>query len=588
MRTTLQLALAVCLLGVAIAFAETTAVAETTADQRVILASIRLEGTLPESGGQASLFGEPQVDFRTVLDRLGSAAKDSRIDAILLRIRSPQIGRGKIDELRAAIIKVRGSGKKVYAEVHSAMAAGYLVATACDEIIMPPSGSLIVPGVRAEVMFYKGLLDKLGVKADMIQVGKFKGAAEPYTRNEMSDEFRAQFDSLLDDYYEQLVETIATSRDLPQDKVKELLDVGLFSAADAKAAGLIDHVAYDDEMRITLRDAMGARRLAVVRDYGKEKEAAGGSGLAGLTMLLDKMMGAPEDESETGSPKIAVIYAEGPIMTGESSATLMGGQTVGGETLVKALRKASANGDVKAIVLRINSPGGSALASDLIWREVVRIKKPIVASMGDTAASGGYYIAMGADRIYATGGTLTGSIGVVGGKMALSGLMEKFGVHTDVVYRGKNSGAFSMLEPFSDSERGAMLRMMEQTYSQFTSKVAEGREMDLAKVETLAQGRVFTGRQAVANGLVDEIGTFADAVAAAKELGGLGADEKVDLLILPKQKTLFEQMLGSGVGVSAAQALPAELARPLAEVETLRQLFAEPSVAIMPWRMEIK
>jgi protease-4 len=252
---------------------------------------------------------------------------------------------------------------------------------------------------------------------------------------------------------------------------------------------------------------------------------------------------------------------------------------------------------VKAIVLRIDSPGGSALASDLMWREITRIEKPIVASMGDTAASGGYYIAMGCDQIYAEAGTLTGSIGVVGGKVAVGGLFDKVGVNTQVISRGKNAGLMSPMTKFSDDERRVWKAMMDDVYRQFTSKAAAGRKMDLDKLDKLAGGRVWTGRQAKENGLVDELGTLRDALKAAKVAAGMGEDEKAELLILPKPQNFFDELFGgtsamSGVNASGVksgvEALAPGMSRYLGDVETIRRLFTEPGVLIMPYRVDIR
>jgi protease-4 len=285
----------------------------------------------------------------------------------------------------------------------------------------------------------------------------------------------------------------------------------------------------------------------------------------------------------------------GIIMPGESTSGLFEA-TLGGDTLVKALREAEEDDKVVAIVLRVNSPGGSALASDLVWREVTRIKKPIVASMGDMAASGGYYISMGADKILAEPRTLTGSIGVVGGKMALGGLFGKVGIKTEIISRGKNSGLESMDRPFTDSEREAWLKIMKDIYKQFTTKAAEGRKMEIAQLESLAQGRIFTGRQAAANKLVDQLGTLDDAVAEAKKLAGIDESETVERLILPEPKSFIEELLmGPSVEARATLKLKQELSATLPglldvldDASRLPQLFREPGVTVLPFRARIR
>jgi len=244
---------------------------------------------------------------------------------------------------------------------------------------------------------------------------------------------------------------------------------------------------------------------------------------------------------------VAVIHVLGEIVEGRGRAGMLGGEAAGAETIIKAIRQAAEDESVAALVLRIDSPGGSALASDLIWRELERLEKPVVASLSDTAASGGYYIAVAADRIVAAAGTLTGSIGVVGGKIAVGPALDRFGVHTDVVSRGRNAGWLSAQQPFKEHEREAFLATMQDIYRLFTSKVAQGRQLDQEHLETLAEGRVFTGRMAHQVGLVDRLGTLNDAVAEAAELAGLTGTEKVERLLLPEPRGLFDEFLGVGV-----------------------------------------
>jgi protease-4 len=558
-------------------------------------ARFALESDLPEGAGQGGLFGDFAPSLHKVIERIDRAGKDAKIHGIVLRLQSPAMGSGKVAELRAAIARARKAGKKVYALVDDVSNGDYLLATACDEIIMPPSGSVTISGVRAEVTFYKDLLEKLGVKADMLQVGDFKGAAEPYTRSEMSPEFRKQFEAVVDDLYNYMIDTVAAERKLDRGRVKDLLDEGLFTAAAAKEAGLIDRVAYEDEFRASLKEQSKADEIKLVDDYAKQKMDVDFSGIGGMVKLMEMMSGGSAKRSSGKGKKIAVVYAVGVIMPGESMSGLFA-SALGGDTLVKALREAEEDAKVAAIVLRVDSPGGSALASDLVWREIVRIKKPIVASMGDTAASGGYYISMGADKIVAEPATLTGSIGVVGGKMALRGLFDKVGIKTEVISRGKNSGWESMDSPFSESERQAWLNIMKEIYKQFTAKAAEGRKMEVTALEALAGGRIYTGRQAVANKLVDQLGTLDDAVAEAKKLAGIDEKEQVERLILPEPKGLLEELLmGPSVEAKMKTGFAHELKTVaprlfdvLDDASSLPRLFSEPAVTVMPFRMRIR
>jgi protease-4 len=564
-----------------------------TAEKNIRLALFPIRGSFPETSAQAGLFGDLETTLNGLIDRLTKAAKDKKIAGIILKIRGPAIGRGKVDELRGAIFRARKAGKKVYADVEMATATDYLIACACDEIVMPPAGSLLVTGVRVEVNFYKGLLDKIGAKAEILQVGDFKGAGEPYTRAEMSPELKKQYRSIVDDLYAQLVTHIATGRNMEPQRVRELLDSGLFMAEDAKNAGLIDRVAYENELKTAIQLEHQAQKLTIIKNYGKKKIDTDFSGFAGMMKLMNLLMKSSSDTSHGNDDQIALVYAVGAIMTGEGKAGLLGGKIVGADTVIKALQKAENEERVKAIVLRVDSPGGSALASDLIWHQVRQCKKPVISSMGDVAASGGYYICMGADRIFAQAGTLTGSIGVIGGKIAVGNSFQKLGITTDVVSRGKNSGVFSILTPFTPAEKDVLWKMMREIYRQFTSKAAESRKMELKDLQALAEGKIYTGKQAEQIGLVDDVGTLHDAITAAKKAAGLAEDQKVDLLILPETKSLFEelfsgQIIDTRIQINGLENLAQQWTAPLAEVEILQQLFRQPVQTMLPYRIKIR
>ena len=557
------------------------------------VAALTIRGSLPESAGQLGLFGQIESNLAELIRRLDQAARDDDIRAVVLEIRNPTIGRGKLQELRSALQRIRRSGKRVVAELQMGQAADYLLACACDEIVMPESGSLTIPGVRAEVTYFKGFFDKLGIQADMMQVGDFKGAAEPYTRHEMSPAFRQQYEMLLDDVYGQMVEAIAADRELDPTKVRALVDVGLFTPDDALKAGLIDRVCYGDQKSGYLKESLGVDSIKWVRNYGKKKVDSDFSGMLGMMKLMDMLLGGESSQRRSSRKKIAVVYASGMIMPGSSAASLFGGEVLGSDTIVKAIREAAADKTVVALVLRVDSPGGSALASDLIWRAVRQCEKPVIASMGDVAASGGYYISMGCDRIFAEAGTLTGSIGVVGGKISLQGLYGKLGITTDVISRGKNSGLVSSESPFTDSERAVWKKMMGEVYRQFVEKAAEGRSLSIAQIEELAGGRVWTGRQAKKRGLVDETGTLRDAIVAAKRSANLSADDKVELLILPRPTNFFDQLLSGEAAIhmpvdGTASRLAPELAKLAEKAQQIVDLFREPVVLLTPHLITIR
>lgn len=588
--------------GLVLALAAPAVAADKDADAKTrTFAHIEVHGSYPEGSGAPGLFGEMLETLTTGIKRLDKAAKDDDLTGVVLHIHGPEIGWAKLHEFREAVKRVRASGKTVTAWMESGSTKDYLLAAACDKIVLPESGMLMLLGLRAEVTFYKNLFDMIGVQPQMMQIGEYKAAGEPYMRTEMSPAFREEMDAILDDYYRQIVSTISEGRKLDEEKVKSIIDLGLCTANDAKELGLVDFVAYEDDIKTMLKAEKKEADVKIVMNYGKKKIDTDFSGLNGMITFMNLVMGIEDKPRKSKADKIAIINAIGPIMSGKSQSDLFGGEVMGSATMVKAIRQARDDATVKAIVLRIDSPGGSALASDIMWHELQTVKKPIIASMGDVAASGGYYIAMGADKIFAEPGTLTGSIGVVGGKMALEKLYAKIGITTTVLQRGKNSGVMSLTTPFSDSEKVVLQKMLEDIYGQFTSKAAKGRKMDVEKLQSLAKGRVYTGAQAKELNLVDELGTLDDAVVAAKTAAGLGEKDRVERLMLPKPVSPFEQLLGplepetrSNIGLadslwrSVLQRIPSELAAPLRELSVMDLLAKEKVLTVMPYRIDVK
>ena len=565
-----------------------------SATEKLRFAVFSIQGQLTEGAQAAVPFGNLEATLGKLIKRIDKAAKDDQITGLILKIRSPSIGRAKIDELRAAIKRAREAGKKVYADLQMATTSDYLIACACDEIILPPAGSLIVTGVRIEVTFYKEMLQKIGAKADILQVGDFKGAGEVYTRSEMSPELKKQYESLATDFYDQILTTIASDRGLPQEQVIQLIDEGLFMASDAKSRGLIDRVAYRTDWDAFLKKkSPSGGEIELLDHYGEKQVDTDFSGFAGMMKFINLLMGQSGKTTSGGESQIAIVYVVGAIIPGKSTNTLMGNKIVGSETIIKAIRTAEKNKRVKAIVLRVDSPGGSALASDLIWNEVRNCKKPVIASMGDVAASGGYYVAMGAKTIFADEGTLTGSIGVVGGKVALENTFQKLGITTDVVSRGENSGIFSLLKPFSETEREALGTMMKNIYQQFVTKAALSRQMNKKQMEPLAEGKVYTGRQAKTLGLIDNLGGLHEAILAAKKAGGLEAEDEIDLLLLPKPKSFLEEIFGDeSIKSQSPQISLKNISLPwirlLAEAEVLSLLFRHPVQALLPCQISVR
>lgn len=562
---------------------ETPATRKTRADW----AEITLKGSYPESTQLPGLFGDLIEGLGTCMDRLHQAARDKSIRGVLLRIEGVEIGWARLNELQSAIAEVRASGKPVWASMDDAGNKDYLLATACDRILMPESGTLMLTGLQAEVTFYKNLFDKLDIKADMLRVGAFKSAAEPYTRTEMSDEFREEMEVILDDYYASMVNQISMARKLSDESVKGIIDEGLISVPRAKELGLIDNVAYEDQLVTLIAGGDGSLDVRIREDYRKKQMSTE----LDIFSLMELLAGGSSDSGST-RPRIAVLRLEGAIVSGSDPMSLFSESSINSDKIVPLIHKLAADDNVKAIVLRVDSPGGSALASDLIWRALEASGKPIIASMSDTAASGGYYISMGADTIFAEPGTLTGSIGVIGGKIAFDGLLKKVGVTTSVIRRGKNSGVMSITESFSDSEREAMQQMLNQTYEQFTRKAAAGRKMDHAALEALARGRVYTGRQAKEIGLVDELGTLADAIAHARKLVGDEAG-KLELEDLPRPQSPLQMLMGESAEEKQpfevwAQLLPVSARPALKHLSTLRLIADEPILMLMPFDVRLE
>lgn len=575
---------------------------EVSDTQATIVAHIKLSGNLSEAPvPDETLFGPPQENLLIKLNRIKKAAKDPKVAALYVEIGSLEgVGFGKLNEVRQAIHGFHKSGKKTFAYAESLGMKEYLVGMACDELYIPESGSLELYGMRAEVTFYKNTLELLKLKADVLKMGAYKSAVEPFISDKMSPENREQITALLDDNYQNSLIGIMVksrpSRKWTAAQVEQIIDQGPFPAKKAVKLGLIDGLAYEDEFEAGLAKKLGVEATKIEKNYAKPKAAE--LDFSNPFALLSALGNAKKTRTSK-NPKIAVIYAIGGIASGKSSVDpMMGGETVGSDTIIAAIRKAEKDTTVKAIVLRIDSPGGSALASDVMWRAIIQCKKPVVASMGDVAASGGYYIAMPTKKIYAEPGTITGSIGVFGMKLVTGGLTEWGGMKTEVIARGKNSGVASSTFPWSASERKALTEYIEETYDQFIDKTLAGRNAAGAKLTRegllkIAGGRVWTGRQAKENGLVDELGTLRDAIAGAKKFAGIDPKEEMELLILPKSTSFFEKLL-EGEESLPFTSLVAELAKvpgvgpALKSAGFLLRTQKDPIKALMPLQVEFK
>ncbi len=468
------------------------------------------------------LLGSRPLAVHDFWANLRKAKVDDRIQAVVLRLGLMQCDWAKANEMREAVLDFRRSGKKVYAVIEEApdFDMEYFLATGCDRIILHPLGWLGVNGLGGYVPFLKGALDKAGIRAEFEHVEEYKTAYNMFTEKGFTPAHREETESYYGDLFAQYVAAAAKARGKTEAEFRALVDQGFFQGERAKAAGLVDDCLYEDELQDLLR--RGGRTVAAVGfdDYTRVKPAS-----LGL---------------ETGPHTVALVYAVGTIVTGESLAPVMGGATV-----ARWIRMARTDPGVKAIVLRIDSPGGSSVGSDVIWREVAlaRKAKPVIVSMSDVAGSGGYWIAMPATKIVAAPQTLTGSIGVLAGKFSIDGLLAKLGVTAEKVAFGDKADAFSVFRPFTADERRALKTEILWTYEQFLTRAAEGRKLARDQVDAVGKGRIWTGRQAKDLGLVDELGGLTLAIGLAKKESGIDADEEVRLDVWPRKRTFWQSLL---------------------------------------------
>ena len=477
-----------------------------------------------------SQLGGPSTTLASVVGTLRMAAADDRIRAVVLAPSPQPLQWGMAQEVRDAVAAFRESGKRIVAYLEYGGSQAYYLAAACDEVFLAPTSTLDLVGVAWYELFARDALDKLGAYPDMLHAGDFKTAANIYTEQTFTPEHREMTEALTHDFFDQLALGVARGRRMLIGDMRALIDDGPFLPGDALARGLVDGLLYEDELLERLAEGDAPVERLSLADYRRVDPASLGLG---------------------DGPRLAVVHVVGAIVHGESA-----GGTAGAATLMKAVRAAREDEDIEAIVVRINSPGGGAIASDLIWREIVLAgeEKPVVASMSDLAASGGYYVAMPADVIVAQPGTLTGSIGVVGGKLALGGAFDKLGVAVEEVSAGRMAGINSPVDPYSDAGRERVQQIIDAFYEEFLARAAEGRGMTRDAVHAVGQGRVWTGRQAHDLGLVDELGGMDAAVAAAKRLAGIEADREVTLVQYPRPRTFFET-LSEGLEIRAGASL---------------------------------
>ena len=534
----------------------------------------RLSGDLPDYVAPDPLeeaLGKSTLDLKRVRENLEKAAVDKRIKAVVLRPELFNGGFGQLQEMFAMLQTFRStSRKKVYAYLGAdfSFTRDYYLACASDSIIMAPDASLFLTGVRSEVTFYKDFFKKIGVEAQFLRIAEYKNAPDVYTRNNMSPFHRQVLKEVIDQYYNDIVKTISQSRNIPAQQIEHLINnVSGFSAKEALKFGLVDTLAYFSQLSTGLKK--------------QDKNIRGLSATTYAEVPISSL-------KIRNKRRIAVINCIGTVYSGSESEMPFLGKMLGAKTIIKDIQRAARSKSIKAIILRIDSPGGASLPSAAIWQAILEAKKhkPVVATISDLGASGGYYIAMAADTIVANPNSLVGSIGIFAGKFNFNGTYQKLGLNVEAVQRGKNADLFSVLSPWSQKEKDIINKIIFSFYKDFVQHVADARHMSFEEAEKLARGRVWTGAQAFKNGLVDTLGTFYTAVALAKKMVGIPADESVRLVYYPKQKSLVNEIFSNISALIFWNKEP--LIKSLKLIEKTVNKWQNKPLALMPFRIQFK
>ena len=480
-----------------------------------------------------ALFGSQVAVLHEINDSIDQAANDNRIKGLVVRIAPLEAGWAKLEEIHDHLLAFRRSGKPsiCYLGYDGAENQEYYVATGCSQVWLEPTNPLGVRGMMAEATFLRGSLDKLKIVPDFLHIAEYKTAPNEYTERKFTPAHREEVQSLLTSVYNQYLTDVSFARNMDRTQFENLVPKGPFLPREALQDKLVDRLADWDQIQDFFHQRIG--------DWNPVSFAQYRQGL-----------------SDGSGPEIAIVYASGEIVSGDSQSTPTGGSVMGGDTIAREIRAARTDSDIRAIVLRVDSPGGSSVASEVIRREVqlARREKPVVVSMSDLAASGGYWISMSADKIVADPETITASIGVFSGKMNLSGLYQLLGVSTDYVATSENATLYSDQSDFSPEQQQAVQKMLQNIYASFTQGVSEGRSLSIGAVDKIAKGRVWSGEQAKSLGLVDYLGGTDRAIAVAKQLAHIPAGESVELVRLPKPETFFDLLFNRLQGnVSAPQ-----------------------------------
>ena len=486
--------------------------------------TLRIEGDIPERPPQDALrdlLVGPPTTVTDIVEALERARTDPRITGIEVRVSESTMNMAKIQDIRDQIREFNRSGKFSLAYLEFATDRSYYLASACQSVFLLPKSLLYIRGMMASTTFLRGTLDKLGISPDLFHIGEYKNATNIFTEKKYTPAHREATEALVNDWYGEFLRGVAEARGLKPEDVAKALAEGPFSSDGALSRRLVDQVAYYDQ----------------VRNFEKQKNH-GSENRISLRTYLDRTGG-------DGGTKLAVIYATGTILPGRSGDTPFGEEVMGADTIAEQFRRVREDGSVKAVVLRVDSPGGAAFASEVIRREVeiTRLRKPVVVSMSDVAASGGYWISMSANKIVAEPGTITGSIGVLTGKFNIKGLYDKLGLSQDLVTTTDNSTLDWPFQNYTPAQREIVTKQMHDIYNDFITGVAKGRHLRVEDVEKIARGRVWTGERAQKLGLVDELGGLYTAISQAKELAKIPVGEKVSLELLPPRRSLLDRLL---------------------------------------------
>jgi protease-4 len=546
------------------------------------LYELDLREALPERG--ASFLGQSEPGLADALARLKELGDEPLVKGLFVRLGDHQGHLGDVEDLAQAFEAFRAQKRPVHCHFEDLDNAGYALAAHCDRLSMAPAGTLDLVGLGVQVLNGRKLLDWLGVRAELLQMGKYKGAADPFTRDDLGPELRENLDRLLDDLDRAFRKHLAARAARGDEAWQSLLDAGPYTSREALAQGLVDAVAQDDEARAKAKAASAARVVRPVFELHPETTLS-------LRDLFQALAGG-EGPSRPPQPTLGLAYLTGEIVESKQSAL----DRSASEPFVQALRRWGDDRQIRAVVLRVESPGGSALASDRMWHMVRRVahRKPVIVSLGDMAASGGYYVASAGSVIVAAPGSIVGSIGVVGGKVVVQDLAARAGLHATTLERGRNASWLSPFAPFSEPERQRFERMLGETYERFLARVAYGRKKSVQQLLPAAEGRVMGGERAKQLGLVDEIGGLARAIQLARERGKLTPRSPIE--VWPSERDVL-QALSSLISTQSPQpALHATVsqllraARPLvpSPIVTVLGEMREPVVLSPPFALQVR